>query len=297
MVASGLARIDPPHPVVADDRFRLCSLTKPLTATAILQLVEAGDLGLDQPVARLLPFASPRDPAQTWGGVTVRHLLTHTSGVHRDGFDHVVEDGRPPDVRDLYDGQLEVLRPPGTEVAYSNHGFALLGLLIEAVTGVGFWDYLAASVLAPAGMTATGRAPSSAVRGYGIEGGALIEERVWETSLDGAHVGWTSAADVARFARALACGGQGDHARLLSEESVALMLTPQADVAAPGRGLGLVLETLDGRPIATHSGGWPGWSGAITIDPQRRLGAAALANLSTDARASLGWELARWAER
>lgn len=150
----------------ADTRFRIGSLTKQLTATAILQLVERGKLRLDASIRAYLPYY-PR----AGDGITIHHLLTHTSGIP----DYEVDEALNKD-RARAHTRAEVFASfqnlpldfkPGERFSYSSSGYLVLGAIIEKVSGATYEGYLRENVLLPAGMlrTTTVDAPDSAV-GY-----------------------------------------------------------------------------------------------------------------------------------
>jgi CubicO group peptidase (beta-lactamase class C family) len=163
--AWGLADREAGTPNTVDTRFRVGSINKMFTAVAILQLVESGQLALDDPIGRYLTeYPNP----ELASAVTVRHLLTHSGGTgdvvddaHWDTYlQHRLELRQVSDWIALF-GDRSVSFEPGSRYEYSNYGFILLGALIEAVTGESYYDYVHEHVFAPAGMTATDFQPES----------------------------------------------------------------------------------------------------------------------------------------
>ena len=247
--------------IAADTRFPLASTGKLFTTVAVLQLVEAGKLDLDAPVGRYLPDWPQPAVRDT---VTLRHLLTHTSGLgsyfgapgYREKRSQLltVADHLP-----LFAHEAPAFAP-GSGFAYSNSGFMLLGRIVEAVSGEDYYSYVAKHVFAPAGMRDTGyydrdgRAERVAV-GYLAATGAETNDgwREWRGGPAGG--GWATAADLARFHDALMRG------KLLGAAMRDTWLTP---VAVPGegglRGTGLgALVRRDGTDIVYgHPGGSPG---------------------------------------
>jgi CubicO group peptidase (beta-lactamase class C family) len=166
----GLANRDRQAPVEPASLFRLCSLSKTVTAVAVLQLVQGGRLGLDDKVVPILGDAGPRatrisDPRVN--DITVRQLLRHSGGFDRARSGDVVfmpgaadaarrQNGPlPPDcstiLRDTLERKLDFA--PGTRFAYSNIGYCILGRVVERVTGMAYEAYVRDRVLAPAGAT------------------------------------------------------------------------------------------------------------------------------------------------
>src|SRR4051812_16930461 len=142
-------------------RFRIGSMNKMFTAVAILQLVEAGQVKLTAPLGTYLPDYPNREIATK---VTIHQLLTHTGGtgdIFGPDFDaHRTELRTLADYVTLY-GKRGLEFKPGSDWAYSNYGFILLGLVIEKVTGQSYYDYVQQHVYAPAGMTRSGSLPEN----------------------------------------------------------------------------------------------------------------------------------------
>lgn len=205
---------------------RIASVSKPLTAAAVLQLAERGRLGLEDAVWRLLALPEPADAR--WKDITVLHLLQHTGGWDRArSGDPMFSAARPGDAREIIAAMLQ--RPldfaPGSRDAYSNFGYSLLGRVIERAAGVPYGDYVRAEVLAP----------------LGIRRMVLDADR----TLD-AHAGWLGTApELARFACAF---DDRDACPILGARSVERMF------ARPAGGAG---HHADGRPQAVYYGcGW-----------------------------------------
>jgi D-alanyl-D-alanine carboxypeptidase len=215
--AFGLADRAAGTPNTLETRFNLGSINKLFTTVAIAQLAAAGKLGLDDRLSRHLPDY-PRAVADR---ITIRHLVEHRSGL--GDFFGPGYDADPARLLSLADfvplfRDAPLRFEPGTDRAYSNAGFILLGLVIEKVSGLAYDDYMARHVFAPAGMTATGpstRTPAvpgmatgytrRAGRGHG--GTADAPERPNTESLPGrstsAGGGYSTAGDLVKFAHAL----------------------------------------------------------------------------------------------
>lgn len=138
------------RPIGPDTLFAVASVTKPFTATAVMQLVEQGRVSIDQPVGELLPqFAGPGKD-----GITLRHFLTHTSGLpeYADDDDEIRRQhlGLDAFVRSYCRGRL--LFPTGSQWSYSNHGFGLAGEIVARYGGRGYHAYVAEEILTPLGM-------------------------------------------------------------------------------------------------------------------------------------------------
>ena len=224
-----------PVPVTLATRFDTASVTKLFTSVAVLQLVDEGRLDLDTPITELVDLTGTTISDR----VTLRHLLTHTSGIADDADEEAGEDyadlwvDRPcyavtqtRDFLPLFAHKAPVFAP-GTGCRYNNVGFALAGLAIEAVTGVGYRDRVGSAVFAAAGMGSSGFFDRRDAEPDVAEGWDLVDGS-WRQNIfsyppigapaDGAHV---TAADLVAFGQALRAG------RLLSPERTELFLTPQ----------------------------------------------------------------------
>lgn len=284
-------------PISSRTRFGLGSVTKMFTAVAVLRLATAGALALDDRVADLLP--PERRPSTLRGDVRVRHLLTHTSGI-ADYFEEetVGEDWAaeyaalwadlplyrvrtPADYLPLF-ADLPPYRAPGGEFQYSNAGYLLLGLVIEAVTGRGYHAAVDAEVFGPAGMGDSGFFAFDEVR-PDLAVGYLpprAEGEPWRTNVyampcvGGADGGaYATAADLDRFLTAYAQGG------LLEPAMLAEALRPHARVdedTAMGYGVYLFDE---GRAFG-HDGGDPGAEAVVVRFPELGVNTVVLSNVN-----------------
>ena len=308
----GLADRQSGDPVLPTSRFRIASLSKPVTSVAILQLVEAGRLKLDDPVAEILGL-EPEVDARRSRRVTVRQCLQHTGGWDRsDSFDPMFQSIRISRVLDTKApaGPAEVIRfmkkwpldfDPGTRYAYSNYGYCLLGRVIEKISGQSYERYVQARVLKPMGVTRMrigrtrieGRAKGE-VR-YHVDGEkvgvSVFEEDLgkrgsraygaWNLEAMDSHGAWiASAVDMVRFASALESPGRKP---FLKMESLDEMFEPPAapvsrksdgSVEDVFYGLGFSVRRLgDGRMNQWHTGSLPGTSTLLVRRPDGMAGA------------------------
>jgi CubicO group peptidase (beta-lactamase class C family) len=179
--AYGVADIELQEPVTPDSTFEICSITKQFTATATLRLIERGALRLDDHLAYFIPR-----PPNAWHQITLRHLLTASSGIpdyinDLEGHDVPIR-GTAHELVD-YVSRIPLRFTPGEQWSYSNTGYVLLTLVIEAVTGVPYDDHLASQVLGPLGLQHTfandlSREVTGRVKGYELQGGTWIDRRV-----------------------------------------------------------------------------------------------------------------------
>lgn len=251
-----------------DTRFRLGSMNKMFTATSVLQLVQSGKVKLDAPLATYLPDYPNKDLASK---VTIHQLLTHTGGTG-DIFGpeysaHRLELRTLADYITLY-GNRPLAFEPGSKWEYSNYGFILLGRVIERVSRMSYYDYVAKYVYAPAGMTSSGSEPEDSVvknRAVGYTraaGGTGLEPNTntlpWRGTSAGG--GYSTIGDLLRFADALRTH------KLLDAHHTELLTTGK--VSTPGGGkyaYGFGDNATDGLRCVGHNGGAPGMNGDLAI--------------------------------
>lgn len=267
------------------DVYPLASVTKPITATAIRQLAEAGQLDLDAPARRYLD----RDisfPDDRWREVTVRHLLNHTAGLgmyyrvlYRD------EDNQVPPVRELIERYGFLFSEPGMRFEYANLGYAVLGQIVERVSGLPYGRYVRERVIAPLGRRSTGLYGDGAsvtdyVSLYGVAKDSL--PAVY-TDTPGAGNLYGTAADLAAFGSA-----HLDIApRLTKTSTVAATLADDnrrvtyADPCQPYHlGWRYQRDSLGRIPILWHDGGLDGAHSTLRLFPASGLVIAVVTNVT-----------------
>jgi CubicO group peptidase (beta-lactamase class C family) len=252
--AHGVADVATGKPVTEETVFRIGSLTKTFTAVAVMQLWERGLIDLDAPANhylttfRLTPVRPDLQPA------TVRHLLTHTSGVGywrrvpdllRPAFGAGISATRLVPLADYYRRGLPQEIQPGTKWAYSNHGFAALGQIVEDVTGQSLGDYFRGQIFDPLGMNHTDLVRSDRVRpglatGYVIRRRGLVPVADFEVPTPGGGGVYSTAADMARYVASLLQGGAAESGPILKPATAEMMFQPhfQPDPRVPGTALG-----------------------------------------------------------
>jgi len=309
--AAGVADLETGRPTTPDSAHLWFSMTKIVTATAAMQLVDRGSLDLDDPVSGWLPeFPQPRSG---WPPVLVRHLLSHSSGltnpipvrwVHPAGE-------RPRDAREF---TLSLLRrhrklrsPAGSKAVYSNLGYLALGEVIAAASGQTYTEYVRANVLTPLGMdrsgftyddvgddVATGHQrrfhPMTPLFRVLLPLGIMGANRGRFVSfnrfcVDGPAYGGLigPVRDAAGFVAAHLNGGELRGVRLLSPESVDAMQTIQARGPRMDVGFGWYRRgrSRSGADFVEHLGGGGGFRTLLRIYPRRGLGVVAMGNAST----------------
>ena len=307
----GFAHIAANTPVTEDTVFRIASLTKLFTAIAVMQLWESGLVDLDDPASNYLR-AYRLVPAEAgWRPATLRHLLTHTAGIpdvrRVSDLLHAgltPSDGRPPilsvaagqrlpPLADYYRDGLRVVVEPGSAFAYSNHGYATLGQIVEDVSGMPLERYFRERIFAPMGMAESDlvrsdRVSSRLATGYvlGRRGAKAVPER----DFIGAGAGgiYSTSNDLASFVAALLGGGANEHGRILEPATLAMMFEPhyQPDARLPGIGLGFFRAETAGHRFVFHDGILPGFNSELLVAPDDGIGVIGLTNGSPGA---FGW--------
>lgn len=288
--AKGLADRANERPNAVTTRFGIASGSKIFTAVAILQLVEKGELALDDVLSRLLPELFPDFD------VTIHQLLTHTSGIP-DYFDEEEMD----DFEELWQtlpmysmksgidfvplfNRKPMMFTPGEKFHYNNAGFIALGLVIEKITGMAFTEAAEQQIFAPADMTSSGyfrldRLPAQTAFGY-IDEGDLWRTNQYAIPIQGGADGgaFVTAGDMAAFWERLMDG------TLLSEQMLKTMLMPHAATEKGAYGYGLWLELHDEGTAKYHIMGYdPGVSFHSAYYPADRSILTVLSNKSEGA--------------
>ncbi|TQN41971.1 CubicO group peptidase (beta-lactamase class C family) [Blastococcus colisei] len=288
--AVGVADAVAGTPLTTEHLFRIASHSKTFTATAVLQLVEAGRMRLDDPIGRYVPeLEAGGSPIAR---ATVRELLGHQSGVVRDGAHaDFWQLGQPFHDRDGVIAEVlraGVVHRRNEHFKYSNIGYALVGLAIEAVTGTSYVEHLRTAVLEPLGLTRTGaeydpaRADEYAAGHTGLllgEDGRTTIEHVDTRAMAAATGFYSTAEELTVYGSAHFLGDE----RLLTDDSKRLMQRLESVVTAYGTevgryGVGMALVTVGERQLVGHSGGYPGHSTQTLIDPVGKLVVSVLTN-------------------
>lgn len=257
-------------PVTPDTPFRVGSLTKPITAAAVLRLVDRGRIRLDAPVTDYLPDFRPVNPFAP-SVPTIRQMLIHRSGLIREPPVGGSFDPNQPTLRATVESlnASTLAAEPGTRTRYSNAGYAVLGRVIEKASGRAFTDVVTDEVLRPLGMTRTGFGVASRAVGrretvFGRDDPAPMFS-LGMTPAGGLDA---TASDLARFWMMLFRGGDG----FLAPATARLMAAADVDAFACGL---LVTPRSDGVRLS-HSGGVSGFAAEMLAVPQEKLGVVVL---------------------
>ncbi|HEX9032540.1 MAG TPA: serine hydrolase domain-containing protein [Streptosporangiaceae bacterium] len=290
VVAHGVLSAATGVTVTPDTLFQIGSITKPWTATMIMQLIEEGRLSLDTTVEQLLPGLR-LGAGDVGSRVTVRHLLTHTSGIDGDIF---TDTGRGADCLERYVAGLAdatQVCPVGQVYSYCNSGFVLLGRIIEVLDGREWDESLRKRLIEPLGLTRTVTLPEEAIMHRAAVGHRArphepepVPSWMLARSLGPAGLITACAHDVLEFARTHLAGGVAPAgARLLAEDTALAMRQPQFPIPGAGPGaqsVGLAWRIFDwaGRAVFGHDGSTVGQSAYLRIDPRSGVVACLLTN-------------------
>jgi CubicO group peptidase (beta-lactamase class C family) len=314
----GLADVASNTPITEDTAFRIASITKLFTAIAVMQLWEQGLVDLDASANEYLRAYKLICTRASWRPPTLRQLLTHTSGIpdvrRVSDLLHAgwtASDGRPPvlsvhlgdwlpSLAEYYRGGLRVIVEPGSAFAYSNHGYATLGQIVEDVSGMPLERFFRERIFEPLGMADSDlvrshRIASRLATGYalGRRGVKAVPDRDWIGA--GAGGIYSTSSDLARFVEALLGGGANKHGSVLESATLAIMFEPhyQPDAWLPGMGLGFFRGDAAGHRLVFHDGILPGFNSELLVAPDDGIGLIGLTNGSARAFAWLSLELGR----
>ncbi|MBI2260720.1 MAG: beta-lactamase family protein [Caulobacterales bacterium] len=274
-------------PATPHTPYSLASMTKPITATAVMQLHEAGRLDVDAPIERYLGGVSLAGYAFDADQVTARRIMSHSAGLPQYGNFYL--DGSAPAGSEQTISRFGmVVFPPNTRFEYSNIGMKILDAAIARTSGLTYGEYLRREVFGPLGMS------HSAV---GLPGGAEAAVRydndrhpmrMYMTDHPGSGDVWASAHDMARFLAFHMGTPLSDQEPILSPETRMEMQRPASVYPmptppdAPRRDIGAnwILTTSNGHPQIWHSGGQPGVSSVMAFFPEQKVAFVLLANSS-----------------
>ena len=276
----GFSNVELQVPVKPETVFQSGSMGKQFTAAAVMMLVEEGKIGLEDPLTKYFPEA----PA-AWKNVTVRQLLSHTGGFtdYPEKFDFRRDRTENEILKAIQ--AVPLAYPPGTKWAYSNLGYATLGILIHRASGKFYGDFLQERVFGPLGMTTTriiseeDIIPNRAA-GYRLVKGQLKNQE-WvsptlNTTADGSL--YFSILDLEKWDAALTQG------KLLKKSSFDQMWTiaklKDGKPNSGNYGFGWFLENIHGHPIIEHEGAWQGFNTSINRYVKDKLTVVILTNLA-----------------
>jgi CubicO group peptidase (beta-lactamase class C family) len=287
--AVGAADVDAGVEATPDTQYRVGSITKTFTAAAIMQLRDAGKLDLEDTLDKHVEGAAYSP--------SIRRLLSHASGLQRETHDDswlTLRFAPPNELLETLD-RAEMVLPAGARFHYSNLAFALLGIVIERVSGMPYADYVRDRLLEPLGLTRLTFEPEQpAAKGYVSQPYA---DGVWE-ALDVETGAWASAGqiwgtvgDLCRWAAFLADPDDEVLAKKSAEEMRTVQVIAEHDRWLAGYGLGMQLRRDGERIVAGHTGSMPGFIAWLFFSKQENVVAAVLTNASEAVLPPLGLSL------
>lgn len=287
----GEANLETMEAATPRTNYRLASITKQFTAMAVMMLADRKLLSIDDPVAKYLPELAALAP-----GVTLRHLLTHTSGL--PDYAHLLPEDQKTQIsdKDVLELARHLTTPvvPGKAFHYSNTGYALLALVIERVSKLSYGEFLHRNIFQPLGMTHTMTyAPDAEIpdRAFGYSAqasGAVPADQTATTAVLGDGGIYSSCHDLVRWVRALQRGALVDP-ELLAEATRGLVPTNKPGVAY---GFGWRISDLHGERLVWHTGTTSGFKNALLWVPSKKLAVIILTNRRQGAPLRLGMLLA-----
>lgn len=300
----GVTNVDHPLPVDARTLFQVGSITKTVTGTAVMRLLEKGQLDLDRPLRTYLPDLKLAD-ADVTAKVTMRHLLTHTAGWAGDYFDDTGhgDDALARIVTSM--ARLPQLTDLGAFWGYNNAAFYVAGRMIEILTGKTYEEAVRELVLEALGMSTSCFFAEEAITqrvavGHILQGSILAVARPWALPRAAHPSGGlvSCIADLLRYLHFhMRDGGDIDGTSILTAASIAQMQTPQLRQSFSSSTIGLTwwLREIDGVRIVEHSGATMGQQALLVMVPERHFAIIILTNATSGGQ--LCEEITKWTLR
>jgi D-alanyl-D-alanine carboxypeptidase len=285
----GYANVEKEEKLTNQHLFRIASHSKTFTATALMQLQEQGNLKIDDYAVKYLPWLK-KHKDKRWQKITIRQLMSHGAGVIRDGLDaNYWQLDRPFPNKDKFIKEIlvtDLVLDNNIKMKYSNYGYSLLGLVVEAASGTAYNDYVTKNITEKLGLKDTGPEINDEIKKNLVTG---YSARVFDKKrLPIAHINtnamspatgfYSSAADLCKYFSAHMLGSN----QLLNDESKKEMQRMQWQAENTGEkeeyGLGLEIEYVDERKVIGHGGGFPGHVTKSLFDPKDELVVIVLTN-------------------
>jgi D-alanyl-D-alanine carboxypeptidase len=280
-------------PITENTVFQAASISKSLTAWGIMNLVEEGKLELDAPVSRYLTRWNLPSSKYDASGVTIRRLLSHTSGIaHVGGYAgfgpeeslQTLEDSLTS-AKDAFGNGVKLVRQPGTKIEYSGGAYTLLQLVIEEVTNLSFEEYMKNDVLMPLGMDQSGFVLDPLME----ENLSIVYDKSGNPSSSRSFTAkaaaglYTTAHDLSIWAATMIPSeGNSQGGRVLDPETVQEMFHNQTDVENPfSYGLGYMVQNILFTNLTEvfHTGtNLPGWCSVVSTVPEKGEGLVIMTN-------------------
>lgn len=287
----GKANLEWDVPVTTDTVFEIGSITKQFTAACILLLQQDGKLSVEDKISKYLTNTPP-----SWSNITIRQLLTHTSGIRNytghDGFELTKHQTQQQFIQKL--AALPSSFQPGEKWSYCNSGYSLLGYIVENVSGKNYWDFLRERITGPLGMTVTrDRTPGAVIprraAGYELTNHVHINRDYDITDVFSAGAMVSTVLDLAKWNAAL------DGETLLNKTSKEQWWTPTTlnNGHVQNYGFGWYLDPLKGHKNIGHNGATSGFSSSIQRFPDDHLCVIVLCNADDGGTPALAGVIAK----
>ena len=279
----GFADVDRRIPATPTTLYSMASISKPLTATGVMKLVEQGKIDLDRPANDYLGAAKITGLAGPASGATVRRVMSHTAGLPLH-YRFFYEGGSVtrPSMDEAITRYAITVFPPGAVYNYSNLGYGVLEEIIAKVSGRPYEEFMRDEVFKPLGMTTTtigtGAGLTNAAVRYTAQGKPIA---FYDFDHRGASAVYTSAHELARFGMFHLKSRLKDQRAVLKDSTLDVMhrLATPGDTAN-GYGLGWLIGNEQGMRVVSHTGGMPGVATSLKLYPQQNVVIVALANTS-----------------
>jgi CubicO group peptidase (beta-lactamase class C family) len=282
----GYANVQAKQPMTPATKFRMASHSKLFTATAIMQLREEGKLRLDDPVSKYLPWFKLRPAGEDDGPITIEQLLSHSSGLPREAGPHwtTLEFPTAEEVRTLMTDRQAAFAP-AVRWKYSNLAYTVAGMVVEAVSGKSWADYVQQHIYGPLGMTASSvdRNVDGLAVGYNrrMPDGSREVLPFTDARGMGAATGITSTVeDMAKFVSAQFRKGPRGGKQILSTGSMREMhrVRSMENDWSSGTGIGFAVSRQRDKTFVGHGGGYPGYTTQTLIQLDGKVGVVVLTN-------------------
>ena len=289
--AQGFGLSDPGQkiPAAADTIYRAGSVSKLFTDTAMMQLVEKGQIDLDAPVSRYLPDFHPANPFGK--SITLRELMSHRSGLVREPPIGHYFDSTAPTLKATVESlnHTTLVYPPGTHTKYSNAAIAIVGYVLEKQSGQPFTTYVRDAVLKPLGMSASAFTPTPDVlaklahASIWTYDGRVFDAPTFQLGMAPAGCMYSSVLDLSKFIGMLFAGGRASDGTVLKPETLQSMWQPQFETAneKEGFGIGFLLANLDGHALVGHGGAIYGFATELEALPADKLGVVLITTMDS----------------
>jgi len=286
----GYADVEKKIPATPATIYRMASVTKTFTATAVMQLRDAGKLSLDDPVAKHLPWFKINSQFVDAPAITVRHLLTHTSGLPREAAYPYWTDNKFPTIEQIKETlpNQEAVFAPETHLKYSNLALALGGAMVAEVSGEPYDAYVRRHILEPLGMnSSTVLFPTETHDRLAVAYGRRMPDGKREARPETDCKGITPAANLSSTVEDLSRYvafqmSEGEVGGMLILKSSTLREMHRVQWLHPdwkhGLGIGFAITRLDDRTIVGHGGWLAGYRTQICFSPEEKIGVIVLTN-------------------